>query len=323
MLTENKATTILVVGGAGFIGSHMVLTLQEAGFTPIVLDNLSKGHRESVIDAELIVGDMQDAALLDELFLKYRFAAVMHFAGFIEVGESVSAPLKYYQNNLAATLTLLVAMQKHTVKSIVFSSTAAVYGEPQYTPIDEKHVLAAMNPYGRSKWMVEEVLRDVAQSGDVRFAILRYFNAAGADPLGRLRERHEPESHLIPLLLQVVEGKRQDIAIFGRDYPTNDGTCVRDYIHVTDLCEAHLLALRQLLQGAESMTCNLGTGRGYSVLEVIDAVQRVTGKRVTVVDAPRRAGDPAVLVADPTRAKKLLGWEARHSELDKMVRDAC
>lgn len=313
---------ILVVGGAGFIGSHMVLTLQAAGMRPIVLDNLSKGHRDSVIDAELIVGDMADEALLNEIMQKYQFRAVMHFASYIEVGESVLQPLKYYQNNVAATLNLLAAMQRHDVKHFIFSSTAAVYGEPQFTPITESHALNPLNPYGSSKLMVERILQDLARSDDLRFAILRYFNAAGADPQGRLRERHEPESHLIPLILQAANGVRPYISIYGRDYPTPDGTCLRDYVHVSDLCSAHMLALKALLNGERSLICNLGTGQGYSVLEVIEAAKRVTGKDIKIVDAPRRAGDPAVLVADASHARKVLSWKPQYPELEVIVKHA-
>jgi UDP-glucose 4-epimerase len=275
-------TGILVVGGAGYIGSHMVLALQEAGFTPIVLDNLSTGHRDAVLNAELIVGDMNDTVLLQQLFQSYNIAAVMHFASFIEVGESVKNPLKYYQNNVAATLTLLECMLKNNIKHFIFSSTAAVYGEPQYTPIDEAHDIAPINPYGHSKAMVEQVLHDLSLSHDLHYASLRYFNAAGADPLGRLRERHEPESHLIPIVLQAIEGEREYIKVNGRDYPTLDGTCVRDYVHVADLCQAHLLALKKLMAGEKKIIANLGTGHGFSVQQVIEAAKAVTQKPITV-----------------------------------------
>ena len=313
---------ILVLGGAGFIGSHMVLALQEAGYIPVVLDNLSKGHREAVGRAELMVADVADNAALSALFQKYPFAAVMHFASFIEVGESVQKPLLYYQNNVASTLNLFAAMLKHQVKHFIFSSSAAVYGEPRYSPIDEKHPLNPINPYGRSKLMLEQIIQDLARSHGLRFAILRYFNAAGADPKGRLRERHQPESHLIPLILQAATGEREQITIYGDDYSTPDGTCVRDYIHVTDLCQAHLLALKQLLNNGEDIICNLGTGEGYSVREVIDMVQQVINRKIPVVHGARRAGDPAVLVADAALAMQQLQWQPQYSDLQTIIRHA-
>lgn len=320
MPTNSRA--ILVVGGAGYIGSHMVLSLQEAGFEPIVLDNLSKGHADAVINAPLVVGDMADKTFLNDVFSSYNFSAVMHFASFIEVSESVKFPAKFYQNNVAATLNLLDAMLAHDVKRFIFSSTAAVYGEPLYTPIDEKHALSPINPYGRSKWMVEEIIKDYARSDALQFAVLRYFNAAGADPLSRVGERHDPETHLIPLLLQVAAGVRNEITIFGQDYPTSDGTCVRDYVHVTDLCAAHLLVLQALLKDKTHLIYNLGNGRGYSVQEVVDAVRRVTGHAIPVVFGARREGDPAVLVADSTRATLELGWQPRYDALDLIVKHA-
>lgn len=312
---------ILVVGGAGYIGSHMVLALKQAGYQPIVLDNLSKGHRNAVLDADLIVGDMADKLFLTSLFAKYKFSAVMHFASYIEVAESVQFPAKYYQNNVAATLNLLDVMLANKVNHFIFSSTAAVYGEPQYTPIDEAHPIAPINPYGRSKWMVEEIIKDYAQSSGLRYAILRYFNAAGADPSGRLGERHEPESHLIPLVLQVAAGYRQDITVNGRDYPTADGTCIRDFIHITDICDAHLSALLALLDGEANILCNLGTGNGYSVHEVIAAVRHVTKHSIPTIEGARRAGDPAVLVADATLSKQLLQWQPKH-DLNTIVQHA-
>lgn len=317
-----NSRNILVVGGAGYIGSHMVLALQEAGYQAVVLDNLSTGHRDAVLNAELIVGDMADKKLLTELFATYSFSAVMHFASFIEVGESVKLPLKYYQNNVAATLNLLEVMLQSGTRNFIFSSTAAVYGEPQYTPIDESHPTAPINPYGRSKWMVEEILKDLAVSDGLHYAILRYFNAAGADPEGRLGERHEPESHLIPLVLQVAAGKRQNINIYGQDYSTPDGTCVRDYIHVTDLCAAHLAALEQLRDGKPDILCNLGTSQGYSVQQVIEVARQVTGCDIPVVEGQRREGDPAVLVANASYANARLEWQPVHSSLDTIIDNA-
>lgn len=313
---------ILVVGGCGYIGSHMADELARSGYTPIILDNLSKGHREAALNAELIVGDMSDSALLDQIFAKYAITAVMHFASFIEVGESVVKPDIYYQNNVAATLTLLNAMLRANVKHFIFSSTAAVYGEPEYTPIDENHRIAPINPYGRSKWMVEQILKDYAHAYGLRYAVLRYFNAAGADLNGQLAECHEPESHLIPLVLQVASGRRQSITIYGNDYDTFDGTCLRDYIHVTDLCAAHKLALQALYDQPQNLTYNLGTGQGYSVKQVIETAQRVTGQPISVVEGKRRVGDPAVLVADASLAQKELRWQPQHSDLETIITTA-
>ncbi|MDR3477422.1 MAG: UDP-glucose 4-epimerase GalE [Gammaproteobacteria bacterium] len=321
-MTTHQQQSILIVGGAGYIGSHMVDFIKRAGFYPVVLDNLSTGHRDAVIDAEFIHGDLEDPILLDEIFAKHTFAGVMHFASFIQVGESVKDPAKYYQNNFAATLSLLQAMLKWKVQHFIFSSTAAVYGEPQYTPIDELHPLAPINPYGRSKWMVEQVLKDYAASYGFKYAVLRYFNAAGADPAGRFRERHDPETHLIPLVLEVAQGKRKAITVYGNDYSTKDGTCVRDYIHVTDLCAAHLLALQQLWDGANQLTYNLGTGEGYSVRQVIDTAKAVTGRDIPVIQGERRAGDPAVLVADAKQAMKELGWSPKYSSLRTIIEHA-
>lgn len=317
MLTNRKG--ILVVGGAGFVGSHMILTLRRAGYEPIVLDNLSKGHREAVKDVELIVGDMADAALLQDIFAKYPIGAVMQFAGFIEVGESIKSPGKYYQNNVMGTLNLLDVMLKNNVRQFIFSSTAAVYGAPQSRNINEAHPCKPINPYGRSKLMVEEILKDFAVSDQLNYMVLRYFNAAGADPEGRLFEHHEPETHLIPLVLQVAAGMRQHITVYGDHHATPDGTCIRDYVHVTDLCNAHLLALNALNKGKKHTTYNLGVGQGYSVLQVIHAVERVTGKKILVSMGRPRAGDPAVLVADASLAKEELHWVPKYPDLDSMI----
>lgn len=315
-------TNILIVGGAGYIGSHMAMYLQKEGFNPIVLDNLSTGHRDAVQTAQFIEGDLADSYLLDEIFSKFDIAGVMHFASYIQVGESVLDPSKYYLNNVAATLQLLASMHKHKVKHFIFSSTASVYGEPAYTPIDENHPLRPINPYGLSKRMIEQVLEDFSKAYDFTYTALRYFNAAGADPESGLAERHDPETHLIPLLLEVAAGDREAITVFGRDYPTPDGTCIRDYIHVMDLCSAHLAALKQLLNGCPSGVYNLGTGQGYSVQEVIDRVIQVTKKPIKILSGNRRAGDPAVLVADPTRAISELKWKPRYSDLDTIIQHA-
>ncbi|GJM07307.1 MAG: UDP-glucose 4-epimerase GalE [marine bacterium B5-7] len=318
MLTKK---TILVVGGAGYIGSHMVHALGEQGYQVIVLDNLSKGYADAVLHGELIVGDMGDAALLQRIFTRHTIDAVMHFASFIEVGESVQQPAKYYENNVAKTLTLLQAMQAHDVSTFIFSSTAAVYGVPQYTPIDLLHPKAPINPYGHSKWMVEQMLQDFDRAYGLKSAVLRYFNAAGAHPDGILGERHEPESHLIPLVLQAASGRRKNIKIYGEDYPTDDGSCVRDYIHVSDLCEAHLLALQSLFADTDSFSLNLGTGEGYSVKELIAAAKKITGKNFTVIISERRLGDPPTLVADVKAANTMLNWQAQRG-LNDIIADA-
>ncbi|MGY3175333.1 UDP-glucose 4-epimerase [Pseudomonas sp. TE12234] len=312
----------LVVGGAGYIGSHMVKQLLGAGHELVVADNFSTGHRSALTGGSLVELDIADARALDALFAGHHFDAVFHFASFIQVGESVAEPAKYYQNNLAATLTLLQAMVRAGVKHFVFSSTAAVYGDPLYVPIDEQHPKAAINPYGRSKWMVEQMLEDFDRAYGLKSVCLRYFNAAGADPEGQLGERHEPETHLLPLILQAASGRRPSITVFGRDYDTPDGTCIRDYVHVADLVAAHALAVDYLLEGGASTAFNLGNGQGFSVQQVIDTVRQVTGQDICVSDAPRRAGDPPRLVADPRRAQALLGWQPRFASLEQIVTHA-
>lgn len=304
----------LVVGGAGYIGSQMVKHLSDAGHQVVVAD-LAK----PALAVQWATLDMADGAALDQLFASDRFDAVFHFASFIQVGESVSDPARYYRNNVAATLTLLDAMRRAGVLRLVFSSTAAVYGNPLCAPIAEDHPKAPINPYGLSKWMVEQILQDYDRAYGLRSVCLRYFNAAGADPAGLLGECHEPETHLIPLVLQVAAGRRSAITVFGNDYDTPDGTCIRDYVHVADLATAHALALEYLLQGGASTVCNLGNGLGFSVQQVIDAVRAVTGRTISVQQAPRRAGDPSRLVADATRARSLLGWQPRYPELEQIV----
>ncbi len=322
MPIKNSKKNILIVGGAGYIGSHMTEFLSARDYTPIVLDDLSTGHREAVLNAELIEGNISDSVLLDRLFSSRPFDAVMHFASFIQVGESVKSPEKYYQNNVANTLNLLTLMLKHRINRFIFSSTAAVYGEPQYTPIDENHLIKPINPYGFSKSMIEQVLADLMYAHGFQYAVLRYFNAAGADPSGQLCERHEPETHLIPLILQVAHGMREAITVNGQDYPTPDGTCIRDYIHVLDLCDAHLKALTQLEEGKKCCIYNLGTGEGYSVKQVIDAAREVTGRDIRVIDGVRREGDPAILVADAQRAMRELNWKPQYSDLKTIIRHA-
>lgn len=313
---------ILVVGGAGYIGSHMVKRLGAEGAEVVTLDNLASGHRDAVLCGEFVQGDIADRALLDSLFASRSFDAVMHFASHIEVGESVRLPGKYYRNNLANTLTLLEAMLAGGVGRFIFSSTAAIFGTPQYTPIDERHPRAPINPYGRTKNMVEDVLADLDRAYGLRAVCLRYFNAAGADPEGALGERHEPESHLIPLTLQAAAGRRPAISVFGTDYDTPDGTCIRDYVHIVDLCEAHWLALQSLMAGGSSQQYNLGNGDGFSVLQVIDTVRKITRRDFAVKSEPRRAGDPPRLVADSRTARETLGWKPKFPSLDTIVEHA-
>lgn len=313
---------ILIVGGAGYIGSHMVKMLLSGGHSVVTLDDLSSGHRDAVPGGEFVCGSLADKTLLDRLFTEHDFAGVMHFASFIQVGESVLDPARYYRNNVANTLNLLETMASHGVSALIFSSSAAIFGEPQYTPIDEVHPKAPINPYGRTKLMVEEMLADFDRAYGLKSVCLRYFNAAGADPDGQLGERHDPETHLIPLVLLAAAGLRPAITIFGQDYNTPDGTCIRDYIHVMDLCRAHLLALEQIWNGAPSMAYNLGNGQGFSVREVIDAARQVTGRDIPVQYGERREGDPARLVADSSLARERLGWQPRYPEIEKIIAHA-
>lgn len=302
---------VLVVGGAGYIGSHMVKMLLAEKHEVVTFDNLSSGYRDAVLGGEFILGDLADSILLDEVFKKYQPEAVMHFASFIQVGESVLRPDIYYRNNFSNTLNLLDVMVANGVKHFIFSSTAAIFGEPEYIPIDENHPTKPINPYGHSKRMVEQVLTDYDMAFGLKSVCLRYFNAAGADPEGFLGERHEPETHLIPLVLQAASGRKSEILLFGRNHDTPDGTCIRDYIHVFDLCTAHLLALQHILDGGASERFNLGNGTGFSVQQVIDTVEKVTNRKVNVINKPKRAGDPARLIADPTRATFHLGWKPK------------
>jgi UDP-glucose 4-epimerase len=313
---------VLVVGGAGYIGSHMVKMLVDEGHAVVTFDNLSSGFRDAVLGGEFVKGDLADKARLDEVFTAHQPEAVMHFASSIQVGESVKHPDKYYFNNFSNTLNLLDAMVKHGVQYFIFSSTAAVFGEPEYMPIDEAHPKNPLNPYGRSKWMVEQALADYERAYGLKSVCLRYFNAAGADPSGLLGERHEPETHLIPLVLQAISGKRDQICVFGRDYDTPDGTCIRDYIHIVDLCTAHALALDKLMATGLSRRYNLGNGSGFSVQEVIAAAERVTGRKVQVIEGERREGDPARLVADASLARKELGWKPMYFDLETIISHA-
>lgn len=312
----------LVVGGAGYIGSQMILSLLEANHKVIVLDDLSTGFRDAVMGPDFIQCSLADTALLDQVFREHEIDAVMHFASFIQVAESVREPSKYYRNNVSNTQNLLDAMVRHAVKKFIFSSTAAIYGEPQYVPLDLLHPKNPINPYGRSKWMVEQMLEDYDLAYGVKSICLRYFNVAGADPQARMGERHEPETHLIPLVLRAASGRAPSIKVFGRDYDTPDGTCIRDYIHVVDLCQAHLLALEQLKNNPQSAQYNLGNGNGFSVQEVIDVAKRVTKKHITVIDEPRRAGDPARLVADSSVAIEKLCWKPQYPDLHDIIKHA-
>ena len=314
--------TVLVVGGAGYIGSHFTKCLAQSGQVPIVLDNLCSGRIDAVKYGSLIVGNAGDTEVLREIFRAHHVDAVVHFASHIQVGESVTDPAKYYANNVVETLRLLDAMREAGIVRLVFSSTAAVYGLPQTTPMAETHPQRPINPYGRSKLIIEEILEDYARAYGLRYASLRYFNAAGADPDGELGECHDPETHLMPLVLQAASGRRDSITINGTDYDTRDGTCERDYVHVTDLAEAHRSALDYLAGGGESGAFNLGTGTGCTISEVIRAAERVAEKRITVKLAARREGDPDRLIADPRKAQSSFGWKARFSDLDTLLRHA-
>lgn len=313
---------VLVTGGAGYIGSHMVKCLSAHGHRVTVLDDLSGGFADAVQGADLVVASIGDRAALDRLFAARRFDAVINFASFIQVGESMRAPLKYYQNNVGNTLVLLETMRHHAVLRYIFSSTAATFGDPDYVPIDEKHPQRPINPYGHSKLMIEQVLADMDQAHGFKSVCLRYFNAAGADPQAVLGERHDPETHLIPLILQVASGRRDYLSLFGDDYDTPDGTCVRDYVHVVDLCEAHVLAMDHLLSGGQSKRYNLGNGAGFSVKEVIDVARQVTGRDIAVRLEPRRTGDPARLVADSGLIRSELGWAPQYADLPTIVAHA-
>jgi UDP-arabinose 4-epimerase len=314
--------SVLITGGAGYVGSHCAKALAEAGHTCIVFDNLLYGHREFVRWGDFIEGDIRSAASLDAIFATRRIDAVMHFAALAYVGESVVAPGRYYDVNVHGTQTLLDAMARAGVRPIVFSSSCAVYGEPERLPIGEDMPLNPINPYGFSKLVCERMMDDFQRAHGLRSARLRYFNAAGADPDAEIGEDHDPETHLIPLVLDAATGVRPAVQIFGTDYPTPDGTALRDYIHVSDLATAHVLACQHLLDGGASLVVNLGAGTGISVHEIIEMVRRVTGREVPWRDAPRRAGDPSTLVADARRAKEALGWVPVRSDLASIIADA-
>ncbi|WP_299845036.1 UDP-glucose 4-epimerase GalE [uncultured Paracoccus sp.] len=313
---------ILVCGGAGYIGSHMVRLLRDHGHQVVVFDNLSQGHTAAIPGTDLVQGDLLNPADLADLFARHQIDAVIHFAALTAVGESVAAPDRYYRNNVCGTLNLLDAMRHAGVDRLVFSSTAAVFGNPLTELIDESHPLAPINPYGWSKRMTEQMLADMATAYGLRSVSLRYFNAAGAHPSAEIGEAHQPETHLVPLVLLAALGKREELAIFGSDYPTRDGTCIRDYVHVSDLASAHLKALDGMEREAGAHVFNLGNGNGFTTLEVIEAARRVTGREIPFVMADRRPGDAGILVADSRRAREVLGWQPRYGELETIIDSA-
>ena len=315
---------VLVAGGAGYIGSHTVKRLREAGHTPVIYDNCSRGHRvvAEILKVPVVVADLNNRGTLIRTLREHQIDTVMHFAAYAYVGESVERPLMYYHNNVATTISVLDAMQEAGVERFVFSSTCAVYGDPDRVPITEDEKKAPVSPYGRSKWMVEQILQDLPPAWkSFKFAALRYFNASGCATDGTLGEDHDPETHLIPVILQAILGVRPGITVFGTDYPTPDGTNIRDYIHVEDLADAHIAAMERLDE-QKQIVCNLGTGRGFSVKEIIATTEKVTGKKAPVTYGPRRAGDAIALYADPSRAKRLLGWEAKHKDPETIIRSA-
>jgi UDP-arabinose 4-epimerase len=311
--------SILIAGGAGYIGSHAAKLVARAGLEPVVLDNLVYGHEWAVKWGPLVEGDLGNRAFVDRVLEEHKVTAVIHFAAFAYVGESVTHPSKYFQNNVVNTLTLLDSMVAHGVRDIVFSSTCATYGEPTQVPIAEDQLQVPVNPYGESKLMVEKILRWYEKAYAIRFAALRYFNAAGADPDGEIGEDHDPETHLIPLAIEAALGRGKELQVFGTDYPTPDGTAIRDYIHVTDLAEAHLLALSRLSEGASDLRLNLGTGQGHSVREVLGAVEKISGRKVPAREVGRRPGDPPALVADARKASEVLGWRPKYPAVETIV----
>ncbi|MCY6484516.1 UDP-glucose 4-epimerase GalE [Clostridium aestuarii] len=314
--------SILVCGGAGYIGSHMVAHLIENGEEVVIVDNFQKGHRDAILGEKLYQGDLREKSILDKVFTENDIEAVIDFAADSLVGESVEDPLKYFNNNIGGTINLLEAMNKYGVKKIVFSSTAATYGEPENIPILEEDTTFPTNPYGESKLTVEKILKWCDKAYDIKYTVLRYFNAAGAHISGKIGEDHRPESHLVPIILQVALGQREKIMIFGNDYDTEDGTCIRDYIHVSDLASAHLLSLNRLRKGGQSRIYNLGNGKGFSVRQVIDTARKVTGINIKAEDAERRLGDPAILVASSQKAIEELGWKPKYDSLETIIQTA-
>lgn len=313
---------ILVVGGAGYIGSHTNKELNRRGYQTLIYDNLVYGHKESVKWGRLEVGDLADKEHLEQIFQENPIDAVLHFAAYAYVGESVIEPGKYYRNNVCNTIQLLDVMRKYQVNNLIFSSTCATYGVPATMPITEDMPQKPVNPYGATKWMVERILEDYQKAYGIKYCCLRYFNAAGADPEGELGESHTPETHLIPLILDAASGKREAMSIFGTDYPTKDGSCIRDYIHVTDLADAHIRALEYLIKGGESNCFNLGNGNGDSVWHVIEVVKQITGKEFQVKEEERRAGDPPVLIGSAKKAEQVLGWKPKYAEIETIVEHA-
>lgn len=319
-LTASQA--IMIVGGAGYIGSHVNEMLYLKGYQTIVLDNLSHGSREAVLHGTFIEGDLSNPQLLDEIFSKYPIQAVMHFAALKNVGESVKEPLRYYENNVSNTLNLLSAMVKHRVNLMIFSSSAAIFGNPEKIPVEEEHPCSPINPYGSTKLFVENILRDFDQAYGIRFCSLRYFNAAGGDPEGKIKNYQKTDSNLIPVILRNILNGNPTITLFGTDYPTPDGTCIRDYIHIEDLGTAHISALEKLMSGSSSSFYNLGNGKGFSVREVIAAAEKVTGKKIEVIEGERRAGDPPILIASSMKANRELNWEPKYSSLETIIKHA-
>lgn len=313
---------ILVIGGAGYIGSYMCKLLYKNGYNVFILDNLSTGFEKLARYGELIIGDMSDSKILDDIFSKHNIQAVFHFAAFSIVGESSQNPLKYYKNNVSGTINLLESMIKHNINKIIFSSTAAIFGNPEYTPINESHPKNPINPYGKSKLMVETILQDLALSNGLSSICLRYFNACGADPEGELGELHNPETHLIPLVLKTALNKRDEITIFGTDYETKDGTCIRDYIHIKDLCNAHLLSLNFLNNNKGCFNFNLGNGEGFSVKEIIKNTESLLNKEINKKIGNKREGDPSILIADSSSARNILGWKPEITDISLIIKDA-
>lgn len=313
---------ILVTGGAGYIGSHINKLLAYEGYETVVFDNLIYGHREAVKWGTFIEGDLKNVDEIEAVFQRYPIEAVFHFAAYAYVGESVAEPEKYYYNNIGCTLNLLKVMRKYGCDKIIFSSSCATYGEPAQMPITEDMPQDPINPYGFTKYAVERIFKDYERAYGLKYVVLRYFNAAGADPEGEIGEAHDPETHIIPLILDAASGQRPNVKVFGTDYPTRDGSCIRDYIHVSDLATAHLLALRHLEAGKEGQFLNLGNTKGTSVLELIEAAKRVTGRDIPVVLSDRRPGDPAILVGSSEKAKRVLGWEPVYGDIDTIVKHA-
>ena len=313
---------ILITGGAGYIGSHVVKLLGEKGYNILTIDNLSNGHKEAILYGNLIITNIGNKKIIKQVLNEFKPDIVIHFAAFIEVGLSVKNPLAFYKNNVLETLNFLEVLMENNVNKIIFSSTAAVYGNPEKIPIPENHKITPINPYGKTKATVENILEDFSKSYNLKYVSLRYFNASGADPTGKIGESHNPETHLIPLILKTAKGERDAINIYGTDYPTYDGTCIRDYIHVNDLAEAHILAMEYLLEGGKSDIFNCGYGHGYSVKEVIDTSKKITGKDFKVIEDKRREGDPPILIADSNKLKSKLNWKPKFDDLEFIIKTA-